>query len=141
MHRGGLQAYNDVTIQRLTGISRDAILPIVDVVRAAWPTRGRPRLLGPEDAVLVTLLYWRQYPAMAVLGAMFNISEASVSRMIEWVEEALIRSKKYRLQGKKLYVEMGQGANWLLLTQPLSASKGRVVIKRISIVENINDTV
>lgn len=86
MHRGGLNEYNDVKIQRLTGIPKDVILPMISIVKASWPTRGRRRLLGPEDAILMTLLYWRQYPAMAVLGAMFDVSEATVSRIIGWVE-------------------------------------------------------
>lgn len=139
MHRGGLDSYNDVTIQRLTGIPRASILPMVAIVQAAWPTRGRRRLLGPEDAVLMTLLYWRQYPAMAVLGAMFEVSEATVSRIIGWVETALIRSKRYRLQGKKLYAAVGQGGNWSLLMRPLSGSRGHVVISGISIVESTKD--
>lgn len=136
MHRGGLEVYNDVTIQRLTGIPRHAILPMVSIVRDSWPIRGRRRLLGPEDAVLMTLLYWRQYPAMAVLGAMFHVSEATVSRIIGWVETALIRSKRYRMQGKKLYAVVGPDGSWSLLMRPLSGSRGHVVIKEISIVES-----
>ena len=139
MHRGGIQAYNDVTLQRLTGIPRAAIFPMIEIVKASWPARGRRRLLSPEDAVLLTLLYWRQYPAMAVLGAMFHISEATVSRMIEWVESALIQSRRYRIQGKKLYVAAGLDDTWSLLMRPLSESKDHVVIKRISIVESTND--
>jgi hypothetical protein len=139
MKTDGQESAQTLYSKRLTGVPPTVVSEMVDVVRELWPKRGRKRSLSPEQAVTATLIYYRQYPTMALLGSMIGVSEATICRIIKRVENALIKSGRYRVQGKKLYFRPGDESDWSLLTQALSRSTGRIAIKRISIVENTSD--
>ena len=124
--------------KRLTGVPVSLFNEMVEVVSDDWPTRGRRRTLSPEQAVSATLIYYRQYPTMDLLGSMFGVSEATICRIIKRVENALIKSGRYRVQGKKLYYRPVGESDWSLLTRALSRSTVRVTIKGITIAGNIN---
>jgi hypothetical protein len=126
--------------KRLTGVHLSIFNEMVEVVSEDWPTRGRRRTLSPVEAVRATLIYYRQYPTMALLGSMAGVSEATICRIIKRVEDALVKSGRFRVQGKKLYFKPGDESDWSLLTQASSRSTVRVAIKRISIAESINGT-
>ena len=46
-------------------------------------------------------MYWREYRTEAHIAQTYGVSEATVSRTIRAVEDALMRSGKFRLPGKK----------------------------------------
>jgi hypothetical protein len=50
----------------------------------------------------MTLMYWREYRTEFHIAQSYGISEATVCRTIRKVEDALVRSKKFRLPGKKV---------------------------------------
>jgi len=49
----------------------------------------------------MTLMYWREYRTEFHIAQSYGISEATVCRTIRKVEDALVRSRKFRLPGKK----------------------------------------
>jgi len=49
----------------------------------------------------MTLMYWREYRTEFHIAQSYGVSEATVCRTIRKVEDALVRSKKFRLPGKK----------------------------------------
>ena len=49
----------------------------------------------------MTLMYWREYRTQFHIAGSYGISEATVCRTINQVEEALVRSGEFRLPGKK----------------------------------------
>ena len=49
----------------------------------------------------MTLMYWREYRTEFHIGLSYGISESTVSRTIQKVENALVRSGKFVLPGKK----------------------------------------
>ncbi len=62
---------------------------------------GRPPKLSRADQLLMTLMYWREYRTEFHIAQSYGVSEATVCRTIHKVEDALVRSKKFRLPGKK----------------------------------------
>ncbi len=49
----------------------------------------------------MTLEYLREYRTYAHIGASYALSESNVFANIRWIENVLIRSKEFRLPGKK----------------------------------------
>jgi hypothetical protein len=49
----------------------------------------------------MTMMYWREYRTEFHIAQSYGVSEATVCRTIRKVEEALVRSKMFRLPGKK----------------------------------------
>ena len=68
-------------------------------------TRGRKSGLTVEDQVLLTLSYWREYRTMFHLGQDYGIHESNISRIIQKVEEILIKCGKFSLPSKRRLLE------------------------------------
>ena len=62
---------------------------------------GRPNKLNVEERVLMTLEYLREYRTYAHIGASYGLSESSTYQNIRSVEDTLVKSKEFRLPGKK----------------------------------------
>jgi hypothetical protein len=63
--------------------------------------RGRHSKLSLEDILFMALKYWRQYVTQKELAFEFEAGEATVHDWIVWVEDTLVKCKKFRLPGKK----------------------------------------
>ena len=92
---------NDADFKRLTGVSHATFRKMLAVVKAGMPSFGRPPKLSRADQLLMTLMYWREYRSQFHIAQTYDVSEATVSRTIRKVEDILIRSKQFRLPGKK----------------------------------------
>ncbi len=62
---------------------------------------GRKPKLIIEDQILMTLQYLREYRTYYHIGKDWKISESSVCRIIHKIENILIKSRQFRLPGKK----------------------------------------
>ena len=62
---------------------------------------GRKPKLNIEDQILITLQYLREYRTYYHIGKDWKISESSVCRIIHKIENILIKSRQFRLPGKK----------------------------------------
>ncbi len=49
----------------------------------------------------MTLMYWREYRTEFHIGLTYGVSESTVCRTIQKVENVLIQSKQFHLPGKK----------------------------------------
>ena len=54
-----------------------------------------------EDQLLLALQYWREYRTYFHLSVSWGVSEATVSRIVRRVEDALIKAKQFHLPGKR----------------------------------------
>jgi len=61
---------------------------------------GQPKL-SVEDQLLLTLEYWREYRTYFHIGKSWGVHESTVCRIVRKVEQVLIRSRAFRLPGKK----------------------------------------
>lgn len=110
-----MQKYDSVknlsstAFKRLTGVRKFVFLEIVSIIRKAEIVKrnkgGKPSHLGIEDKVLMTLEYLREYRTYFHLGQSYGISESACYRNCKWVEDTLIKDKKFALPGKKVLIK------------------------------------
>lgn len=77
----------------MTGLSCEQLEDLVDRVveyLGGWqPERGRRRGMEVFDAVVATLFYYRHNQSQEVTGAVFGVSQATISRVVNLVEEPI----------------------------------------------------
>ena len=91
----------DTDFKRLTGVQRETFEKMLVVVEKGLRNFGRPTKMSRADQLLMTLMYWREYRTEFHIAQSYDVSEATVCRTIRKVENALVRSGKFRLPGKK----------------------------------------
>jgi hypothetical protein len=96
-----IQHLKDTDFKRLTGVQRETFEEMLNVVEKGLRDFGRPPKLSRADQLLMTLMYWREYRTEFHIAQSYGVSEATVCRTIRKVEDVLVRSKKFRLPGKK----------------------------------------
>jgi hypothetical protein len=101
MYYETLKHLKDSDFKRLTGVQRETFDQMLAAVEQGLRGFGRPPKLSRADQLLMTLMYWREYRTEFHIAQSSGISEAIVCRAIHKVEDALVRSKKFRLPGKK----------------------------------------
>src|SRR5246127_5800456 len=91
--------------RRLTGVQRSTFEDMVGLLFAAKRRQkgagGKPNTLCIEDKLLMMLEYWREYRTYFHIGQTYGISESAAYRNIKWCENALAKSKAFRLPGRK----------------------------------------
>jgi hypothetical protein len=88
--------------KRLTGVQSRTFAKMLSVLEKELPNFGRPPKLSRADQLLMTLMYWREYRTQFHIAGSYGLSEATVCRTINKVENALMRSGEFRLPGKKV---------------------------------------
>jgi len=96
-----IKEWKDTGFKRLTGVKHETFNQMLRVLDRELPSFGRPPKLSRADQLLMTLMYWREYRTQFHIAGSYGISEATVCRTINKVEEALMRSGEFRLPGKK----------------------------------------
>ena len=96
-----IEHLKDTDFKRLTGVQRETFEEMRNVVTKGLGDFGRPPKLSRADQLLMTLMYWREYRTEFHIAQSYGVSEATVCRTIRKVEDVLVRSKKFRLPGKR----------------------------------------
>jgi hypothetical protein len=91
----------DTDFKRLSGVQRETFEKMLAVVEKGLRDFGRPTKLSRADQLLLTLMYWREYRTEFHIAQSYGVSEATVCRTIQKVENVLVHSGKFRLPGKK----------------------------------------
>src|SRR6266436_949538 len=97
-----IKGLKDTDFKRLTGVKRSTFDKMLEVVTVGRRAFGRPPTLSRADELLLTLMYWREYRTQFHIGMTYGVSEATVCRTIQKVENVLIKSKQFHLPGKKV---------------------------------------
>ncbi len=97
-----IKRWKDTDFKRLTGVRSKTFKKMLNVLEKELPNFGRPPKLSRADQLLMTLMYWREYRTQFHIAGSYGISEATVCRTINKVEDALMRSGEFRLPGKKV---------------------------------------
>ena len=90
--------------KRFCGVKPQTFTRMVQVLKQREQRKkkkGRSSGLILEDQLLLTLQYWREYRTYFHLSISWGVSEATVCRTIQRVENALIQSQEFHLPGKK----------------------------------------
>ena len=98
-----IEQLKDSDFKRLTGVQRATFAQMRKAVEKGLRNFGRPSKLSRADQLLLTLMYWREYRTEFHIAQSYGVSEATVCRTIRKVENALVRSGKFRLPGKKAF--------------------------------------
>jgi len=97
-----IQDWKEQDFKRLTGVQHETFKQMLVVLERELPNFGRPPKLSRADQLLMTLMYWREYRTQFHISSSYGVSEATVCRTINKVEDALVRSGEFRLPGKKV---------------------------------------
>ena len=132
-----IEHLKDSDFKRLTGVQRKTFDQMLKVVEKGLPNFGRPSKLSRADQLLMTLMYWREYRTEFHIAQSYGVSEATVCRTIRKVENALVRSGKFRLPGKKTFQASDTVFEVILvdvseqpIERPKKAKNGIIVAKR-----------
>lgn len=87
--------------KRSTGVQRQTFEKMLEVVEVGLRDFGRPSKLCRADQLLMTLMYWREYRTEFHIGLSYGVSESTVCRTIQKIENVLIQSKQFHLPGRK----------------------------------------
>src|ERR1700754_3248833 len=95
--------------RRITGVKPTTFNKMVEIVTKAEEEKkkqqkhhgGRKPTLSVENRILMTLEYLREYRTYAHIGASYGLSETRTFENIRWIENVLIKSKEFRLPGRK----------------------------------------
>jgi hypothetical protein len=91
--------------RRLTGVKLATFNKMVEIVVQALKEKkakgGRPNKLSPQDMLLMTLEYLREYRTYFHISSNYGISESNCYYTIRFVEDTLIKSKCFSLPGRK----------------------------------------
>ena len=97
-----IQHLKDTNFKRLTGVHRETFERMLQVIEHRRRDFGRPAKLSCADQLLMTLMYWREYRTEFHIAQSYGVSESTVCRTIPKIENALVRSGRFRLPGKKV---------------------------------------
>jgi predicted DNA-binding protein YlxM (UPF0122 family) len=104
-----LKNLSDEKFRRITGVKRTTFNKMMELIKQheelkikkAKAPGGRPSKLSTEQKLLMTLEYMREYRTYAHIAVSYNISETRAFEHIRETENILIKSKEFRLPGKK----------------------------------------
>ena len=94
--------------KRLCGVEPETFDILVDIVKkydAEKRIKGRPNKLSPEDKILVTLEYLREYRTFFHIAQDWEIHESTAYRIVKRTEDILVKSNLFNLPGKKSLFE------------------------------------
>lgn len=102
-----MSTYSATSFKRATGIHKNVFLEIVEILNnhkqlhLKHPTSGNKPILITEDALLMVLMYYREYRTQYHIGITYGLSESRVCEMIKEIESIIVRDARYHLPGKK----------------------------------------
>lgn len=95
--------------RRITGVKRYTFEKMIEILIAADAQKkargGRPNKLCIEDRLLMALEYLREYRTYIHIAASYGLSESNAFQTIRWIENTLVKSKEFRLPGKKALLD------------------------------------
>lgn len=104
--------------KRLCGVKHQTFRLMVRLVKAQQKQKkktGRPTKLIPEDQILITLQYWREYRTYFHLSKDWKIAESTVCRLVRKIENILIKSRNFSLSGKKKLLDSSRSENLIVM--------------------------
>lgn len=124
--------------RRLTGVKFITFNEMLEVLQEAKKIKkrygGKPNKLCLEDQLLMALEYLREYRTYFHLGKSYNLSESACYRPCRWVEDSLIKSKKFSLPGKKALLKTDTEFEVILIDAsetPIERPKKKLKIKNV----------
>lgn len=100
-----LSNLKDDGFRRLTGVSRRVFTLMVEILTVADTQKkakgGRKSKLCIEDRLLMALEYLREYRTYFHIAQSYGLSESNAYKICKWVEDTLVKDKRFALPGRK----------------------------------------
>lgn len=139
-----LTGLRNTQFKRLTGVQRTTFAAMVDILTAADASRkargGRASKLCIEDRLLMALEYLREYRTYFHVAQNYGVSESNAFKICRWVEDSLIRDKRFALPGRKALLKSDMQYEVVLVDasespveRPKKDSVGTTPVKRNAI--------
>lgn len=100
-----LKNSSDEIFRRSTGVKKTTFNKMLEILENAYKEKkiqgGRKSKLTVTQMLLMTLEYLREYRTYLKIGLSYGVSESSAYKHIIWVENTLIKSKVFKIPGKK----------------------------------------
>jgi hypothetical protein len=100
-----LSHLSDEQFRRLTGVKRSTFSVMVEILTVSDQSRksrgGRESKLVVEDRLLMALEYIREYRTYFHISQSYGVSESNAYKICRWVEDTLIKDKRFALPGRK----------------------------------------
>lgn len=100
-----LSRLSDGQFKRLTGVKRATFDVMVNILIASEIAKrkrgGRSGTLSLEDKLLMALEYIREYRTYFHVGHNYGVTESGAYKICRWVEDTLIKDKRFALPGRK----------------------------------------
>jgi len=114
-----IQTLSDKAFRRLVGVKKETFSLMVEILKKAkrkQKARGGPsHTLGMADRLLMCLEYLREYRTYFHVGQSYGLSESASYRNCRWVEDTLIKSRKFSLPGRKVLKKSGHEFEVILI--------------------------
>lgn len=95
--------------RRLVGVDKSTFAVMLEVLKplelAKRARGGKQPKLSLADRLLMCLEYLREYRTYFHLGRSYGVSEGHCYKICRWIEDALIKDKRFHLPGKKALVK------------------------------------
>lgn len=105
MRYENIQHLAEEKFKRLVGVKPKTFNQMLEVVEQGIRNFGRPPKLSRADQLLLTLMYWREYRTEFHISIAYDVSESTVCRTIQKIENVLMESEQFHLPGKKVFKE------------------------------------
>ena len=105
-----LQSLSVGEFKRLCGVSRETFGEMVEVLRPQLERQGKrggQNKLSVEEQLLVALEYWREYRSQFHIATNWGLHETTVGRIIQKVENILVKCGKFRLPSQRQLYQPG----------------------------------
>ena len=106
-----IKNYKNGQFYRITGVRRitfEKMLEILHPAKVQLTTKGGPKpKMCLEDMLLATLEYLRENRTYAHVAASYGVSESTICRIIEWVNDTLVKEGTFSLPGRKIRINEG----------------------------------
>jgi len=104
-----LKQFSSNQFRRLTGVKKETFELMVNILSEEEIKNrnnrrrraGKKSSLSIENRLLMALEYLREYRTYFHLGTSYGLSESACYRACRWVENTLIKSRKFSLPGRK----------------------------------------
>jgi len=104
-----LKQFSSTQFRRLTGVKKETFKLMVNILTEEEEKNrnnrrrkaGKRSSLSIENRLLMALEYLREYRTYFHLGASYGLSESACYRACKWIEDTLIKSRKFSLPGRK----------------------------------------
>lgn len=95
-----LKQQSDQYVKRYTGVKRSTFETMLETIQSKYKL-GRTPKFTLADRLLMSLTSWREYRTEFHLAQDYKVSESTVCRIIQPIENLVRRSGKYRLPSQK----------------------------------------